>query len=256
MPKTMEIRDFCEIVAASAQIVADGDEVSGAPRVVGYVGRTYSGARRAGVVFKLVVGDDSPSAVPADSSQVRRAVERATNAYTGQGFCWLYLYEHGSTVGQHPCRVDLGYSGDAEPMTSGEGVGLIMSTMSRAFETVLSALLDKDQSMLQLAETTANERGKRIVAEFVAEMDNGPSELETAMPLIQDLVRAYAANTTGAQAPEPAGERIDWCITRLQGTMATLAAAITADPAALTPERMDRLGELLSQASGAVPPNG
>jgi hypothetical protein len=250
--KSMDIREFCELAAASAQVVADEDGPRGAPRVVGYVGRTYQGARRAGQVCKWTVGDDSPTSIPAEPTALRRAVERGIGAFAGQGYVWLYLYEHGSTVGMNPCRVELGYTGETEPMTSGEGVGLVMGTMARAFETTLAALLDKDASMLALAETTATERAKRIVAEFVNGMESGPSELETAMPLIQDLVRAYAANTTNSQAPENPGDRIDWCITRLQGTMATLAGTISAEPSALTPERMAQLAQLVAQASSAV----
>jgi hypothetical protein len=252
MSKTSDVRDFCEVAAAAGQIVSDGEEATGVPRVVGYVGRTYSGARRAGIVFKLTIGDDSPLSIPADSSQVRRAVEKATAAYAGQGFCWLYLYEHGATVGQNPCRVELGYSGEAEPMTSGEGVGLVMSTMSRAFETVLGALLDKDASMLALAEVTATERSKRMVAEFWGEMEHGPSDLEQAMPLLQDLVKAYSANTATAAAPSEAGPKVDWCISRLEGTLATLAATVAAEPSALTPDRLSKLGVLISQASSAM----
>jgi hypothetical protein len=252
MNKSMDLREFCELAAAAGQVVADEDDVRGAPRVVGYVGRTYQGARRAGQVCKWTIGDDTPTSIAADPSALRRAVERGVGAFSGQGYVWLYLYEHGSTVGMNPCRLELGYTGETEPMTSGEGVGLVMGTMARAFETTLSALLDKDASMLALAETTATERAKRIVAEFVGGMETGPSELETAMPLIQDLVRAYAANTTNAQAPEEPGERIDWCITRLQGTMATLAGTISASPSSLSPERMAQLAQLVSQASSAV----
>ena len=245
MAKNRDLGEFINDVVHAYNVVEDPENPAGIYLVL-YVGRTWREAQRAGIAWKGELDDN----VPAESSEMEKAVERQLRAHSGSGKAWLKWYRTGHTNPAGTVSLPLGLDASNEPLTASEATSSWIGVMTAGMEMMISANQEMMGRVIEMTGVASEHAARAVVAETLRDSEQ-TNDFETAMPLLRDLAQMLGSGV--ANAPEDPGERAAFAVGSMEAAAATLASAIRAGGIdVLTDSLKDRLVRLVQAATSAA----